>query len=113
MDIDASDIAASLENVDLAGPELKNAPATLDEAIARIMVLEQALDNVCYTMDIAKVTGNYDHARPYVDNGLELLQDRIVEVEQDTPEMRVTIVEGKLDADTAKNIVSKSTSTSE
>lgn len=113
MDISANDIAASLEDVLQPEVELKNAPSTLDQAIARIMVLEQALDNVCYTMDIAKVTGNYDHARPYVDNGLELLQSRIVEVEQVAPEMRVTIIEGKLDAETAKNIVSKSTDTTE
>lgn len=113
MDISANDIAASLEDVLQPDVELKNAPATLDEAIARIMVLEQALDNVCYTMDIAKVTGNYDHARPYVDNGLELLQTRIIEIEPDAPEMRVTIVEGQLDAEDVKNIVSKQKQTGE
>jgi hypothetical protein len=59
---------------------LKNAPETLDAAIERIRVLEQALDNVCYTMEIASVTGNYSHARPYVTDGLSLLENRIVDI---------------------------------
>ena len=59
---------------------LRNAPETLDAAIERIRVLEQALDNVCYTMEIASVTGNYSHARPYVTDGLSLLENRIVDI---------------------------------
>jgi hypothetical protein len=106
-EINASDIAASLEDVLAPAVKLENAPTTLEDAIERIRVLEQALDNVCYTMEIASVTKDYSHARPYVDEGLELLQNRIVEIEPDAPEMKITIVEGKLNADDVKNIVSK------
>lgn len=113
MDISANDIAASLEDVLQHEVKLENAPETMDAAIERIRLLEQALDDVCYTMEIASVTGDYSHARPYVSNGLELLHDRIVEIEPDAPEMRVTIVEGKLDADDIKNIASKRTSADE
>ena len=96
-----------MDNFEIPEAVLKNAPDTLDAAIERIRIIEQALDDVCYTMDIAKVTGNYDHARPYVDRGLELLVDRIVEIEPDAPEMKITIVDGQLDAEDVKNIVSK------
>ena len=113
MDFDANDIASSLADVELSAPKLENAPTTLEDAIERIRELEQVLDNVCYTMEIASVTNDYSHARPYVNEGLALLENRIVEVEPDTPEMKITIVEGKLTAEDVKNIASKSNKASE
>lgn len=94
-DFDANDIAAALENV-LPVTEYPNAPKSLEEAIMRIQALEQALDNVCYGLEISEFTGKYDHVKPYVQEAFVLLETRIPHPDQDVKaEKPVTIYEGK------------------
>lgn len=110
MDIDANDIAASLDGVKLPEVKLENAPETLEGAIERIQALEQALDNVCYGLEISEFTGKYDHVKPYVVEAFELLKTRIPHQDQDIKvDEPLTIYEGKakLDIDQAKKLFDK------
>lgn len=76
--------------------KLENAPETLEAAVARIQALEQALDNVCYGLEISEFTGKYDHVKPYVVEAFELLKTRIPHQSQDVKADRpVTLYEGK------------------
>lgn len=95
MDIDANDIAASLDGVELPEVKLENAPETLEAAIERIQALEQALDNVCYGLEISEFTGKYDHVKPYVVEAFELLKTRIPHQDQDQGAFNATVVEGE------------------
>lgn len=75
---------------------LPNAPETLEAAIERIQALEQALDNVCYGLEISEFTGKYDHVKPYVQEAFVLLETRIPHLDQDVKaEEPVTIYEGE------------------
>lgn len=95
MDINASDIATALENV-LPVTEYPNAPKTLEEATERIRALEQALDNVCYGLEISEFTGKYDHVKPYVQEAFVLLETRIPHLDQDVKaDGPMTVVEGE------------------
>lgn len=94
-DFDASDIAAALEDV-LPVTEYPNAPKSLEEAVERIRALEQALDNVCYGLEISEFTGKYDHVKPYVQEAFVLLETRIPHLDQDVKgEIPVTVYEGE------------------
>ena len=76
--------------------KLPNAPETLEAAIERIQALEQALDNVCYGLEISEFTGKYDHVKPYVQEAFVLLETRIPHQDQDVKaEEPMTIYEGK------------------
>lgn len=76
--------------------KLENTPETLEAAIARIQALEQALDNVCYGLEISEFTGKYDHVKPFVQEAFALLETRIPHQDQDVKaETPVTIYEGK------------------
>ena len=76
--------------------KLPNAPETLEAAIERIQALEQALDNVCYGLEISEFTGKYDHVKPYVQEAFVLLEARIPHQDQDVKaEEPMTIYEGK------------------
>lgn len=95
-DFDASDIATALEDMQTPIAELENAPKTLEEAVARIQALEQALDNVCYGLEISEFTGKYDHVKPYVQEAFVLLETRIPHQDQDVKaEQPMTIYEGE------------------
>lgn len=75
--------------------KLENAPETLEAAIERIQALEQALDNVCYGLEISEFTGKYDHVKPYVTEAFELLKTRIPHRDQDQGAFNATVVEGE------------------
>lgn len=75
--------------------KLENAPETLEEAIERIQALEQALDNVCYGLEISEFTGKYDHVKPFVQEAFVLLETRIPHLAQDVKApAQMTIYEG-------------------
>lgn len=76
--------------------KLANTPETLEAAVDRIVALEQALDNVCYGLEISEFTGKYDHVKPYVQEAFVLLETRIPHRDQDIKvDEPLTIYEGK------------------
>lgn len=83
---------------------LENAPATLEDAIQRIMRLETALDDLARATEIAQFSKQYHLANTYIEEAEELLKDRIIVPEIEQGGFNLTVVEGNADDELVKRV---------
>jgi hypothetical protein len=72
----------------------------------RILKLENCLDDLSRSMEIAQFTKQYQVTETFVRDAEELLKDRLVLPETDQSNTKFTLVEGELSQDTIDQIKS-------
>jgi hypothetical protein len=87
--------------------KLENAPATLEDAIQRIMQLETVLDDLARASEIAQYSKQYDRANTYIREAEEILQNRIREPEIEQGDFKFTMVEGTMTDETRAAITER------
>lgn len=99
------DLEKKLEGIKLPAPHnIENAPESIDEAIDRITVLENALDDLVRAVEIAQYSRQYQATDVYVSQAQTLLDKRIRYPEIAQGPEKITVVTGKLSAETIKDI---------
>jgi len=73
----------------------------------RIMKLENCLDDLSRSVEIAQFTRQYNVTEVFVRDAQDLLRDRITVPEIAQADKRFTLIEGDLTADTMKSIKEK------
>jgi hypothetical protein len=73
----------------------------------RILKLENCLDDLSRSVEIAQYTKQYNVTEVFVSDAEELLKDRLVLPEINQKDTKYTIVEGSITEETAKSIVAK------
>lgn len=83
---------------------LENAPATLEDAIQRILRLETVMDDLVRATEIAQYSKQYHLAEVYMAQAEEILQDRIIVPEIDQGNFNLTVIEGDADETLIKRV---------
>ena len=73
----------------------------------RIIKLENCLDDLSRSVEIAQYTRQYNVTEVFVRDAQDLLVDRVIMPEIAQTDKRFTLVEGELTADTIKSIKDK------
>lgn len=75
----------------------------------RIHKLENCLDDLSRSVEIAQYSKQYQVTEAFVRDAEELLQDRLVLPELEQGNTKYTLIEGEISKETAKGIVAKAT----
>ena len=73
----------------------------------RILRLENCLDDLSRSVEIAQYSKQYQVTEAFVRDAEELLQDRLVLPEIEQGKTKFTLIEGQMTEETAKDIVAK------
>ena len=73
----------------------------------RVFELENLLDDLARSVEIANVSRQYQLTEVFVNQAIDALTDRIVMPEIAQGDMKIKIYEGEISADTAKGIQDK------
>jgi len=86
----------------IAEPTLTNLPADLDIAIARIMALELALEDLARAAEIAAAVGQTSILEGFVQSANILLSTKVEIVQPNFGEFKVTVITDEKHKDDAK-----------
>lgn len=87
--------------------DIEQAQEHMAEFQQRIFELENLLDDLARSVEIAQFTKQYNVTQVFVDQALEKLQDRIVLPETKAPELKLSVIEGKADEELVKQLGDK------
>jgi hypothetical protein len=89
--------------------KLKSARQLALDLQIRMLKLENTLDDLMRSVEIAQFTKQYNVTEAFVRDAEELLQDRLVLPELEQGNTKYTLIEGEISKETAKGIVAKAT----
>jgi len=88
-------------------PTYVNAPETLEDAVQRILQVEMLLEDLSRAAEIASITGQYNIVEGFRSSADEYLKGKIQIEQPDMGEFKLTVIEGKISDDTAKQLSDK------
>jgi uncharacterized protein YjgD (DUF1641 family) len=87
--------------------DIEKAQEYIAEFQQRIYDLENLVDDLARSVEIAQFTKQYNVTQVFVEQAIEKLQDRIVLPEIKAPELKLSVIEGEADKELIKQIGDK------